>query len=274
MKKIAIPLAGALIGATFTLSSIYELINPIYYRDNVSQEYRAKFEQELEDYAPRIKRRFPAEGNPKLTVGITLYVDAEFKRNQDSRINPFDDDSWEDLLESSLEKSAKSLTEEFEVGLDINEVKPWNPEVKPKTKTKNLLYTLEKEDPPTEGAIAIIGRHIPDTYIGMATKEKHKGKYYTVVRDEKYLTELRVINASPLTTLITHELSHWLGATDIFPPKKGCSTAQNRETSIMDYCQNPPKLVWDQANKTTMRETVKRLIEEKHPRKDLKTKQR
>lgn len=234
-----------------------------YYSEPPKQEYKQEFIAELGQFSKSMKRTFPKNTNPTDTINITLHVDAEFKRNYDSWLDPTDNESWKMVLEDSMEKASQRFYDEFKIGFTVDDVKYWNPEKDEFTSMYGILVKLVDMKDESIGSLGITGRNMNDIIVGLAstTLKDRKIAFQAVIRA---LPSLSRYKNAPLENLIQHELSHWFGALDSI----------GQTYSIMDYEHLTETSEWDSANKTEMHEEIPVILEYIELQKDLKTKPR
>ena len=261
--KDIIPIAG--IG--LFLGYMYK--DKTYYSEPPKQEYKQEFVEELGQFSNNMKRTFPRNADQIGTINITLYIDAEFKRNHDSWLDPTDNESWKGALEDSLEKASQRFYDEFKISFTVDDVKYWNPEEFQWSTMYGVLIHLASIENESIGSLGITGRYMDDITVGLAgvikIEKDHKIALYATVRDLEYdILDPLTYEEVPLENIIQHELSHWFGAIDSIYEK----------TSIMDYGHFTKTTEWDIANKTRMNEEIPIILEYIKLQKDLKTKPR
>ncbi len=254
--KGMIPIAGL----SLFLGYLYKDIS--YYSEPPKQEYKQEFMAELGQFSESMKRSFPRNAKPIGTINITLYVDAEFKRNHDSWLDPTDNESWKMALEDSLEKAARRFYDDFKISFTVDDVRYWNPEEGQWLLMYGVLGNLLDMESESIGSIGITGMHMADRIAGISatTIENNRLELKAVIRDVKQMIIPQYENV-PLENLIQHELSHWFGAQD----------SRGRLSSVMDYEYINEISEWDQANKTRMNREIQLILEYIELQKTLKT---
>src|SRR3989344_9298345 len=174
-------------GLGLFLGYLYKDIS--YYSEPPKQEYKQEFMAELRQFSESMKRSFPRNAKPLGTINITLYVDAEFKRNHDSWLDPTDNESWKTALEGSLEKAARRFYDDFEISFTVDDVRYWNPEEGQWPLMYGVLDNLFEMENESIGSIGITGMHMADPIAGLSatTIEHNKLELKAVVRDIKQM---------------------------------------------------------------------------------------
>jgi len=242
----------------------YQGANHFYFSRPANEEYKQEFKSELPSFSEHMKRNFPEYADEDKLINLSLYVDAEFKRNNDHWLDPTDNDSWKANLEEELDKAARNFYNEFRVGFKVDSVEYWDPTItNPQPVTSFLEQLSEKEDS-SHGRIGITGKNVLDRYGGMAYPnivKKGKLSMDAVVRSlHNDIFSPTLYHEIPLGNLIQHEMSHWFGALDM----------QFGLESIMDY-ENLKSTDWDLANKLRMDPRISLIKQAISLQKNLKT---
>ncbi len=255
-----------LITAGIWASTVYIIGDYLYYSRPPSAEKKEAFQAELKDFSKTLERKFPKEAKTENVIDLTIMVDADFKRNHDSWLSPFDNDDWEEELNIGLEIAAQRFYEEFKIAFNVKHLQYWDPEIIDPIPMLGFLMQVEDSTNETIGIIGITGKHIVDPSGGYATVIGQEDiNLISVVRDirDPVIPEAMIYKDIPLENLLQHEISHWFDAVD----------SEGMVDSIMDYETVTDTITWDEKNKTRMNETLPELLEYIKLQKDLKTKQ-
>ncbi len=222
------------------------------YNSTPSEKYKQEFETEISAFSEAMKnRKFPRNANTDQMINLSVYVDAEFKRNHDHWLNPYDNDEWKTVLKNSLERSSERFHDEFGISFQVDSIAYWDPTWNPATPEDDqvavMLYQLENKKNPSPSLLGFTGKNTEGTIAGMADSRMtpKNPKPAAVIKDirtsplnPEFLRYTRI----PLENLIQHEISHWFGANDMI----------GIERSIMDYEYVRNTDTWDFRNKVIM----------------------
>lgn len=242
------------------------------YNSTPSERYKKEFETEISAFSETIKnRKFPRNAETDQVINLGVYVDAEFKRNHDHWLNPYDNDEWKSVLENSLERSSERFYDEFGLSFQVDSITYWDPYWDQTTNTEyqmlSMLYQLGNKETNSPSMLGITGKRTGGTMAGLAELmlTPARPKPAAVVKDFRIPLlnlESLLYTAAPLENLIQHEISHWFGAKDMIGIEK----------SVMDYEHIHETGTWDFRNKTRMSIYIPVILEYLEAQKDLKTK--
>lgn len=257
-------------------------INHCYLSHPAKQEYKQEFQTELKTFSTTMNRKFPKNAEAKNAIELSIYVDAEFKRNHDHWLDPTDNEDWKEVLEESLEKAAQRFYEEFGLSFQVENAEYWDSKATTLLPTSALLNQLAKKESKTLGTIGLSGKKALHGALGAAEIRitYNELKLSLVAKDMRNsVLDPVIIEEAPLDILIQHEMSHWFGALDILTEEEArrkppgyTYLPKGNEESIMEYTLETTE--WDKTNKQLMKVRIPLILKHAKAQKGLKTQQK